>query len=172
MRVGTGGDYEQLDEALRDLIAKGERDICICLLHGDQETGEIEISGYRDLHIQIAGCGPGSRVMLLKPIKFSHVNSVVLRDLAIETAFVAGAAEDEDASAITFDHCVEVSLRACHLSGVTVSEQGCAALHRERPSCVVAWQCVRGTAAKQPGAHAHGLRVCRDSFQSDKLGSL
>ena len=78
----------------------------------------------RDLHIQIAGCGPGSRVTLKEPVKFSHVNSVVLRDLAIETAFTAGAGEDGDTSAITFDHCVEVSLRACHLSGVTAAGKG------------------------------------------------
>ena len=42
--VGKGGDYERLDEALNDLIAKGERDICICLLHGDQDVEGIEIA--------------------------------------------------------------------------------------------------------------------------------
>ena len=67
--VGKGGDYERLDEALKDLIDKGERDICICLLHGDQEVGGIEIAGKpgdRDLHIEIVGCGPGSRMTLLQ----------------------------------------------------------------------------------------------------------
>ena len=91
MCVGKGGDYERLDEALKDLIDKGERDICICLLHGDQEVGGIEIAGKpgdRDLHIEIVGCGPGSRVTLFKPIQFSNVYSVVLRDLAIEIAFI------------------------------------------------------------------------------------
>ena len=89
--VGKGGDYERLDEALKDLIDKGERDICICLLHGDQEVEGIEIErkpGEPDLHIKIAGCGPGSRVTLRKPMRFSGVSSVVLRDFAIEVAFV------------------------------------------------------------------------------------
>ena len=120
--VGKGGDYERLDEALKELIEKGERDICICLLHGDQEIGGIDIEsrpGDRDLNIEIVGCGPGSRVTLHAPLRFLRVNSVVLRDFAIETAFIA-----ETGGVLAFERCAEVSLRTCRLSGFTTEERG------------------------------------------------
>ena len=88
--VGKGGDYERLDEALKDLLDRGERDICICLLHGDQEVQGMEIEqkpGEPELHIKITGCGPGSRIILVEPpIRFINVRSVILTDLAIDIA--------------------------------------------------------------------------------------
>ena len=118
--VGKGGDYERLDEALKDLRAKGERDICICLLHGDQDIAEIKIERTRDepdLHIMIAGCGPGSRVMLHGPIVFSGADSVVLRDFAMEVAF----AIETESGALAFDHCSRIDVRGCYLAGFTVA---------------------------------------------------
>ncbi len=116
--VGRGGDYERLDEALKDLIGRGEQDICICLLHGDQEVDGFEIArkpGEPDLRIKIAGCGPGSRLILHGPVRFANVRSVILRDLAVEFAF----AIEINGGALAFDHCSLVELRGCHLSGFT-----------------------------------------------------
>jgi hypothetical protein len=121
--VGKGGDYERLDEALKDLLGRGERDICICLLHGDQEMGGMEIAtepGELDLNIEITGCGPGSRVTLHKPLSFTNVKSVALRDFAIEIAFIVGTG----AGALTFDHCAEVTLRECRITGFTADGKG------------------------------------------------
>ena len=119
--VGKGGDYERLDEALMDLIAKGERDICICLLHGDQDVKGIEIEqkpGEPDLHIKITGCGPGSRMILAEqPIRFINVKSVILRDLAIDIAVMV----EVDGGALTFDHCSRVELRGCQIAGFAVA---------------------------------------------------
>ncbi|MCU0503924.1 MAG: DUF6519 domain-containing protein, partial [Anaerolineae bacterium] len=117
--VGKGGDYERLDQALKDLIDKGERDICICLLHGDQELRGLEIerkAGEPDLHIKITGCGPGSRLTLRKPVRFAGVSSVELRDFALEVDFVI----ETDSGALAFDHCSKIDVRGCHLAGFTV----------------------------------------------------
>jgi hypothetical protein len=115
--VGPGGDYERLDEALKDLIGRGERDICICLRPGDQEIGAIAIErnpNEPDLHLTIAGCGPGIRLTLRAPIRFVGVTSVVMRDLALDIAFpVVGA------GAVTLHHCSSVEVRACQVSGLT-----------------------------------------------------
>ena len=118
--VGKGGDYERLDQALKDLIDKGERDICICLLHGDQDFGGLEIerkAGEPDLHIKIAGCGPGTRLALRKPMRFTGVSSVELRDFAIEIDFVV----ETDSGALAFDHCSRIDVRGCQLAGFTVA---------------------------------------------------
>ena len=119
--VGKGGDYDRLNEALADLLAKGERDICICLLHGDQELKEMVIEqkpGEPDLHIKITGCGPGSRVILVEqPIRFINVKSVILSDLAIDIAVMV----EVDGGALTFEHCSRVELRGCQIAGFVVA---------------------------------------------------
>jgi len=124
--VGAGGDYETLDLALKDLyFEKEERDLCICLLHGDHETHGMEIadqSGLRDRHIQILGCGPGSRLTLLGPLRFSDLASVSWREVSIETAFTAG--QKKLMGALTFEHCAEVRVQSCHLCGYTLADQG------------------------------------------------
>jgi hypothetical protein len=129
--VGKGGDYERLDEALKDLMARGERDICICLLHGEQEVGGIEIerkAGEPELHIKIAGCGPGSRLILRDPIRFSGVNSVLLRDFAVDIAFMV----EVDGGALTLDQCARVEVRGCHLAGFVVAGALFAVTHADR----------------------------------------
>lgn len=115
--VGPGGDYQRLDEALKDLIGRGERDICICLRPGDQEPGAIDIErnpNEPELHLSVAGCGPGSRLTLREPIRFVGLTSVIMRDLALDIAFpVAGD------GAIAMQQCSSVAVRACQVSGVT-----------------------------------------------------
>ena len=118
--VGKGGDYERLDEALNDLIKKGERDICICLLPGDQEIKGIEIERTPkepDLSIMIVGCGLGSRVTLQEPMRFRGVRSVVLRDFAMEVVFSI----ETEGGALVFNHCSRIDLRSCYLAGFTVA---------------------------------------------------
>ncbi len=115
--VGRGGDYERLDVALNDLIARGERDICICLRPGNQELDKIAIErnpNEPDLHIKIVGCEPGSRLTLRGPIRLIGITSVTVQDLAFDVAFLV-----DGASAITLQHCSSVEFRACQLSGFT-----------------------------------------------------
>lgn len=120
--VGPGGDYETLDAALADLLAQGQRDICLCLLPGDHKVPGMAIApdpSEEDLHIYMAGCGPGSRLLLQGPLMFRDVAAVVLRDLAVE----ATGGADAQVVALAFDSCAEVTLAGCHLSGATNEEQ-------------------------------------------------
>ncbi|MCX6047072.1 MAG: DUF6519 domain-containing protein [Chloroflexi bacterium] len=116
--VGDGGDYARLDEALKDLLSKGESDLCLCLLHGEQTVGGLQIEqkfGERDLHIHIEGCGPGSRLILQEPWQFRGLQSLTLRALAIEAPFVT----DKDQRVLNFEHCNEVTIAHCQFTGFT-----------------------------------------------------
>ncbi len=118
--VGKGGDYERLDEALKDLIGKGERDLCLCLLPGDQDVEGLEIErkpDEPDLQIKIVGCGAGSRVILHGPMRWIGVNSVMFQDFAVEFAFFIKMDEEILPGALAFDHCAAIDLRGCTLSG-------------------------------------------------------
>jgi hypothetical protein len=119
--VGPGGDYELLADALKDLIARGERDICICLRPGEHVVNGIEVQARPEepeLHIKIGGCGQGSRLIVFEPIRFRGVRSVLFHDLAAEAAFVVEGGR----GVVEFEGCASVGLRACHLSGVTAFE--------------------------------------------------
>ena len=116
--VGQGGQFESLDQALADLLGNHERDICLCLLHGDHGLSIPEIRqdlGQPDLHIKISGAGLGSRVHLVGPIIFSGVRAVTLRDLAIGVEFTA----EGERGAMAFDGCGQVSLTGCAIAGRT-----------------------------------------------------
>lgn len=116
--VGEGGQYERLDGALADLLGEGERDICLCLLHGDHRLTIPEIVqslGERDLHIKITGAGLGSRIHLEGPIIFSGVKAVTLHDVAIEVEFEA----EGERGAMAFDGCGQISLTGCTIVGST-----------------------------------------------------
>ncbi len=116
--VGDGGDYARLDEALKDLLDKGERDICLCLLHGEQIVGGFQIEqkfGERALHIKIEGCGPGSRLILQEPWQFRGVQAITLRELAIEAPFVT----DKDQRVLNFELCRAITIAACQFTGFT-----------------------------------------------------
>lgn len=117
--VGRGGEYERLDEAIEALLEQEQRDICICLLAGDHETVSPSIQldlEERDLHITIHGCGLASRLVLTeKPWLFRGVQTVTLRDLAIEPAFQVNNVE----GAISFRRCSQVTVTGCFISGFT-----------------------------------------------------
>ncbi len=114
--VGKGGQYETLSEALWSLLKDQRRDIWICLLPGDHELSGAqqapEISGFENTHIEITGCGQGSRLHLKEPLTVPNVASICLRDLAIN-------ADRFQNAAISFKTCARVILESCFLSGIT-----------------------------------------------------
>ncbi len=80
--VGPGGDFETIEEAIDGLLARGERNICLCLIPGDHGVGRIELKTQekRGFHLSITGCGRGTRVGVKGGILVDHWASVRLED--------------------------------------------------------------------------------------------
>lgn len=83
--VGPGGDFETIEEAVKALMARGERDLCLCLLAGDHPLGLLELlppdPEGPPFHLSIRGCGRLSRVRVEGGIVIIGWASVRLLDL-------------------------------------------------------------------------------------------
>lgn len=66
--VGPGGDYETLDDALKNLLHGGQQNICVCLMCGDHKFGggTFRFPPERALRLSLHGCGRGSRLHVTK----------------------------------------------------------------------------------------------------------
>ncbi len=80
-----GADYETLDKALRDVLERGERDICICLLPGDHQLADdLVIEAPERTRLLVHGAGRASRLHVeQKAVVFSGFETLTLRDFEI-----------------------------------------------------------------------------------------
>lgn len=80
-----GADYDTLDEALRDLLKRGERDICICLLPGDHQLADdLVIEAPEHTRLLVHGAGRASRLHLeQEALALSRFESLTLRDFEV-----------------------------------------------------------------------------------------
>jgi len=93
--VGRGGEFEAIDEAIKELLGRGERDLCLCLMTGEHVVGELDLPvPDRDgppFHLSIKGCGRLSRVRIEGGFRIEGWKSVRLLDLDMalgpQTAF-------------------------------------------------------------------------------------
>lgn len=114
--VGANGDYPDLVTALKDLLERGERDLCLCLLRGEHEFVGFDFEqplDERELHIEIKGCGSATHVLWREPLRLRAVDSVALHGLTIELAFVPDKAD----AALNFDRCAAVTVADCTIDG-------------------------------------------------------
>jgi hypothetical protein len=83
LSVGPGGDFPTLDEALRNLLERGERDICLCLLATEHvfPGGEFAVDLERRVTLSIHGCGRGTRLLITDPWRLSGFTAVRLEDI-------------------------------------------------------------------------------------------
>ncbi len=115
---GGGGDFEELDTALSDLLNQGALEICLCLMAGPHKlSGLIYDHNLKqgELHIRISGCGPSTLIDLQKPLRLTGVTSIHLDEVAVQTSFEAKGL----IGALEFDGCDELSLTGCNISGIT-----------------------------------------------------
>jgi hypothetical protein len=111
--VGKGGQYERLDVAIKDLLEKEHKDICICLLPGEhvlEESLFISDSDPRTsrTYVKIVGCGLGSRIILKDgQLIVGPLGSFTLRDVSF--------AATNDFRPIQFDGCEEIVIEGCYL---------------------------------------------------------
>ncbi|WP_299088159.1 DUF6519 domain-containing protein [uncultured Microbacterium sp.] len=75
--VGDGGQYERIEEAIRDLAERRKGHVCICLLPGDHRYEHDRIDFVRELSIH--GCG--ARVHLGRPLEVAGAEEVHLAEV-------------------------------------------------------------------------------------------
>ncbi len=110
--IGPDGDYPTLEEALQDLLQKGERDICLCLLPGDHVSDRLELNGVEDeksLNLSIVGCGRATRVQSTSGILMNHGSSLRLTDFDLTLT------ENATLHTISVD---DVTLEGMHIRGM------------------------------------------------------
>lgn len=108
-----GGLFATLEEALKTLLDKGARDICLCLLPGDHEFPGQQVAPKEDgVTLCLSGCGHGTRLHLFNgPIRFRAFTAVCLSDMEVIT-------HEAPTGALVFDRCGDVSLKGIMVHGV------------------------------------------------------
>jgi hypothetical protein len=82
LTVGTGGDFETLELAIREL--QGKEFICICLLPGEHKIGENSLGNLEPKMIKITGCG--AEVLLFGISLKLQAEEIILEGLNIRSA--------------------------------------------------------------------------------------
>ncbi|MFN3372534.1 MAG: DUF6519 domain-containing protein [Chloroflexus sp.] len=119
VNVGEGGDFPDLNTALKELLARGERRICLCLRAGRHTAESIRLDpalASDPFVLEIKGCGPATSVRLAGPLWLSGLDSVVLHNLTLDIAFIPEAGT----AALSFDRCLRVIIADCAISGLTL----------------------------------------------------
>lgn len=114
--VGHGGQFEQLDQAIQQLLLKdNQTDICICLMPGDHRvpTNLVikSVDAKKPAFVRIAGCGPASR-LLMENNNFSALN---LASFALSDLYII-AVKKQTVTPITIEGCAQVSITGCYLT--------------------------------------------------------
>ncbi|RIH82434.1 hypothetical protein Mterra_02666 [Calidithermus terrae] len=109
--VGEGGEFATLEQALKALLERGERDLCLCLMDGEHRVGALEVR--EAVHLKIRGCGRGTRVRVEGGLRFEGLRGLTLRDFELEVLPDA----DNGTSRLQFVRCGELSLEGCAVAG-------------------------------------------------------
>ncbi|GIV90695.1 MAG: hypothetical protein KatS3mg055_3213 [Chloroflexus sp.] len=120
--VGDGGEFPNLETALKELLARGERRICLCLRSGRHAAGSIQLDlppANEPFVLEIKGCGPATSVRFGGPLRLRGFDSVVLRNLSIDIAFIP----ESGTAALSLDRCLHVIIADCAISGLTLPGQ-------------------------------------------------
>lgn len=121
--VGEGGEYEELAEAIDDLIKKHQKDalktICICLLPGDHKVSSLSVikpTTTPQFNLYIHGCGSTTRLVSTGQMRIIGLLSVAFANMQIETKDTNDAALHAS-GAIFIEGTESVSFRSCRIEG-------------------------------------------------------
>lgn len=114
--IGPGGDFPTIEVAVRELLSRGERDLCLCLLPGDHLVEALEVQAdakERPFHLTVHGCGRGSRVLTIGGWQLRGWRSLHLKDFDLLFARDMGLLTE------TVD---EVLLDGLHVRGILAED--------------------------------------------------
>lgn len=149
--VGEAGEFPTLDRALRELLDRGERDICLCLLPGEHRLeDDLVVDAQQEVNLLIHGSGPASRLSIKgQSFSLKGFRGLVIRDFDI-------IGDEQEAMALQLFGCHRLSLSHLDVGGFTV----------ERSSLLQIGECslvelshllLAASSAKLPGNLSSGL---------------
>lgn len=115
--VGQQGSFLTLDQAIKALLERGERDLCLCLLPGDHVLAQgLALKAPAGTRLHVHGAGPASRLTVRQqPVALANFYSLSLADFEIRWT--------QDWALLRLEACARVSLRHMDLSGFTTPGQ-------------------------------------------------
>lgn len=113
--VGEEGEFPTLDRALRELLDRGERDICLCLLPGEHVLeDDLVVDGQQEVNLLIHGSGPASRLNIKgQAFSLKGFRGLVIRDFDI-------IGDEQLAMALQLFTCHRLSISHLGVGGLTV----------------------------------------------------
>jgi hypothetical protein len=121
--VGEGGEYEELAEAIKDLLKKNSNNelktICICLLPGVHKVSSLSVikpTTTPQFNLHIHGCGSATRLVSTGQMSIIGLLSIDFANMQIETKDTNDAALHAS-GAIFIEGTESVSFRSCRIEG-------------------------------------------------------
>jgi hypothetical protein len=117
MTVGEGGEFPTLDVAIRELLKRNVRYLCLCLLPGEHKFADgLDVEAPEGTHLHVHGAGMASRLVLRdQAFNLSDFASVSLENFEVQ--WTRGWA------LLQLYFCTRVRLVQLGLSGFTVKGQ-------------------------------------------------
>ena len=121
--IGFDGDFPDLNAALKELLARGERRLLFCLRPGIHQVGGLRLDpslANRPVHLAIKGCGPATDLRLTAPLDLVGIDTVALHNLAITVDFIPAPGT----AALALTRCSHVIITDTFISGMTETGDG------------------------------------------------
>ena len=150
LTVGEGGDFPTLDIAIRELLQRKTRDICLCLLAGEHKVDKsLDVQAPVGTHLYVHGAGMASRLIIRKqPFNLSDFASVNFENFEVQWAL--------GRALLKLDGCAKVRLAQVGLSGFT--QKGASLLQISGAALLEVTGCrVSGYAGENLAAHQKKL---------------
>lgn len=122
--VGPQADFDRIDAALKTLLDRGERDICICLKPGTHELPEGLNVGAQGVYLQIEGHGRTALVKAARPVRFNGFESVTLSGFRLDLG--------EENAMLRLTRAGEVTIEDCDIRGRPEPQQTLIAVDASR----------------------------------------
>lgn len=109
-----------IGEIVARLVKEGETDICLCLLGGAvphklSKGWQFTAKPGEEIHLRLAGCGRGARIVLDAPLQLEGLASLTLRDLEINASFVGQKLTE---IVVAVGACADVTMTGCRITGI------------------------------------------------------
>ena len=148
--VGEGGDFPTLDIAIRELIKRKTRDICLCLLDGAHKLADgLDVQAPPNTHLHVHGAGLASRLI----VREQEFNLFEFASVTFESFEVQWTL---DWALLRLEGCAKVRLWQMGLTGFT--PKGSSVLQISRAALVEISGCrISGFAGEEQPAHQKAL---------------
>jgi len=109
--VGKGGQFEKLEDAIKNLLRQKNSDLCICLMPGDHVIEDGLSIKAKGLNVKIVGCGRGSRLLFSSTDRGNQFVAQGLASLTLRDLEMTGSN-----FVILLDQCNDINIEKTYLT--------------------------------------------------------